>query len=434
MAHKITQVEKGSIADALGIWVDDMLISINNEEILDQIDYQALSALEEIDICTSRNGKKIIYAIEKDEFEPLGLTFEETLIASPRPCHNKCVFCFIDQMPPGLRKSLYVKDDDWRLSLMMGNYVTLTNVSDFEMKRIIKRHASPLYISVHSTDGFIRKKMMNNPTAVNIMEKLIFLKDNGIQFHCQIVLCPGLNDGPVLDKTLQDLSTLYPAAQSVAIVPVGLTKYRNGLEPLNAFNKETSAILLDYVHSVQKTYLNMLGTRFVFPSDEFYCLSQYPLPDELSYENFPQIENGVGLLSLFESSVHYAYENTPLPDVPSCHRTIACGTSVSSHIQKLCNQYAPQNVNVTIVPIYNNFFGHTVTVTGLITGGDLLEQLADIKTDEILICENMLRAEGDLFLDGMSLEEVISKLPAKLKVIRNEGQAFYNAICGLEEV
>ncbi len=433
MPHTITAVQKGSAAYVSGIRPGDRLIRINGEDIIDQIDYQAITAnsLLILDI-EKKDGGNALFTIQKDEYEPLGIQLEETLLSRPRSCRNHCVFCFIDQMPLKLRKTLYVKDDDWRLSLMMGNYITLTNVSESEMDRIIRRHASPLYISVHATDGDVRRQMMKNPGADRIMEHLMRLSAAGIQFHCQIVLCPGVNDGPVLEKTLEDLLSFYPAARSAALVPVGLTSHREGLYPLTPYTKETAAELISKIKPLQERFLQKYGTAFVFPADELYCLSGLPLPPEAEYEDFPQIENGVGLLRLFISDVEQAAEEPAevSDDLPK-EMTIACGVSVAPFLQELADRFAPPQMKVDIHPIHNDFFGHTITVTGLITGQDLVHQLQDAQTDRILICATMLRAEGDLFLDGLSLEEAKKALPAPLYVIPNSGKAFYRALYGI---
>lgn len=433
MSHTITAVQKDSVAYLSGIRPGDRLNRINGEDIIDQIDYQALSAnsLLILDIKKKTGGNAII-TIQKDEYEPLGIQLEDTLLSRPRSCRNHCVFCFIDQMPKALRQTLYVKDDDWRLSLMMGNYITLTNISESEMDRIIRRHASPLYISVHATDGDVRRQMMKNPGADRIMEHLKRFQDAGIRFHCQIVLCPGFNDGPVLEKTIQDLISFYPAACSAALVPVGLTSHREGLTPLKPYTKETAAELILKIKPLQEQFLKKYGTAFVYPADELYCLSGLPLPNETEYEDFPQIENGVGLLRLFISDVMQAAdESIAVPNDLPKHITIACGVSVAPFLQELADKYAPAQVEVDIHPIRNDFFGHTITVTGLITGQDLVKQLQSTETDRILICAAMLRAEGDLFLDGLSLEEVKKALPAPLYVIPNSGKAFYHALHGI---
>ncbi len=433
MPHTITAVKRGSAAHLSGVRPGDRLIRINGEEIIDQIDYQALSSnsLVILDV-EKKNGGNAIFTIRKDECEPLGIQLEDTLLSRPRSCRNHCVFCFIDQMPQSLRKTLYVKDDDWRLSLMMGNYITLTNVSESEMDRIIRRHASPLYISVHATDSAVRRQMMKNPGAGRIMEHLKRLSDAGIRFHCQIVLCPGINDGPVLERTLRDLLSFYPAARSAALVPVGLTSHREGLTPLTPYTKESASELILKIRPLQEQFIKKYGTAFVFPADELYCLSGLPLPPEAEYEDFPQIENGVGLLRLFISDVEQAAEEPMAAphDLPK-RITIACGVSVAPFLQELADQYAPPQVAVDIRTIRNDFFGHTITVTGLVTGRDLIKQLENVETDRILICAAMLRAEGDLFLDGLSLDEVKQALPAPLYVIPNSGKAFYRALYGV---
>ncbi len=431
MPHTITAVRRLGAAWKSGIRAGDQLLKINGEEIIDQIDYQALTAESRLILEMERKGGGSVFlTILKEEGEPLGIEFEDSLISRPRSCRNHCVFCFIDQMPKSLRKTLYVKDDDWRLSLMMGNYITLTNISESEMDRIIRRRASPLYISVHATDGKVRAGIMGNPAAERIMEHLKRLKEAGLRFHCQIVLMPGINDGPVLQNTLHDLVSLYPAAVSAALVPVGLTAHREGLARLTPYTKETAEALIRQVAPFQEKCRKELGTSFVFAADELYCLSGFPLPKEADYEDFPQIENGVGLLRLFISDVEQSEEKlAPSPDIRSI--TVACGVSVAPFLRDLARRYAPKEIAVDIRPIRNDFFGPTITVTGLITGGDLVRQLNDVKTDRILICANMLRAEGDLFLDDLSLEEVKNSLPAPLQVVPNSGAAFYRALHGI---
>ena len=434
MASIITHVAPDSIAERLGLQEGDAIERIAGEEIIDQIDYQALTAQERFTIEIRRPcGKLEKIQVRKEDWEPLGVTLDQSIISKPRPCHNKCIFCFIDQMPPGMRDTLYVKDDDWRLSLMMGNFVTLTNVSDQEFDRILRRKVSPLYISVHATDPDVRTRMMRNPKAHLIMDRLRTLKEHGIRFHCQVVLCPGWNDGEVLRKTLRDLESLAPAASSVALVPVGLTKYREGLDVVAPFNKETAAALVDMIRPMQKTFLKKLGTRFVFPSDEFYCLSGRPLPEDEEYEDYPQIENGVGMLRLFETDVKWAAEDFPCDVASPKKRVIACGTSVAPFLREIIAHYAPEGTQIEVRPILNRFFGESVTVTGLLTGGDLREQLQDAQCDEILICRNTIRNEGDLFLDNTSVDDLRAALPAPLRIVENTGEGFWRAITGMEE-
>ena len=434
LASTITHVAPGSIADRLGLVAGDQLERIAGEPVIDQIDYQALTAQERFSLDVLRtDGTRATLQVRKEDWEPLGVTLDQSIISKPRPCHNHCIFCFIDQMPPGMRDTLYVKDDDWRLSLMMGNFVTMTNVNDKEFDRILRRKVSPLYISVHATDPVVRERMMRNPRAGQIMDRLRMLKAHGLRYHCQVVLCPGWNDGDVLLRTLRDLESLRPAARSVALVPVGLTKWRDGLDEITPYNRETARQLVEMIRPMQEEFLHRLGTRFVFPSDEFYCLSGLPLPEDEAYEGYPQVENGVGMLRLFETDIRYASEDFPC-DIPCPkRRLIACGTSVASFIRRMIDTYAPPGTQIDVQPILNRFFGESVTVTGLITGGDLVDQLRGVHYDEIMICRNMIRNEGDLFLDGMSVEQVRAALPAPLRIVENTGEGFWRALCGMEE-
>ena len=433
MSSAITHVQKGSIAARIGLKAGDVLEHIAGEPVIDQIDYQALTARESFSIDVTRNGQPMTFRVCKEDWEPLGVMLDQSIVSKPRSCRNHCIFCFIDQMPHGMRDTLYVKDDDWRLSLMMGNFITMTNISDSEMDRIIRRKVSPLYISVQATDPDVRVKMLRNPHAGDIMDKLRLLKDNGIRFHCQLVLCPGWNDGDVLLQSIADLRNLAPAACSVALVPVGLTKHREGLPEIKPYTKEMAADLIRMIKPLQQQFLQELGTRFVFPADEFYCLSGLPLPQDEEYEDYPQIENGIGMLRMFETDLRFAVEDCPVEVTPPRHLVIACGTSIAAQMQLWCDQYAPKGTTVQVIPIINHFFGESVTVTGLITGGDLVSQLQGIQCDQILICRNMIRNEGDLFLDDMTLEDVRKALPAPLRIVENTGEGFWRAISGLED-
>ena len=429
MPSEITHVQPGSIAARLGLMPGDRIDTIAGENIIDQIDYQALTAQSRFDMdVTKADGTQATLHVRKRDWEPLGLTLDQSIVSSPRPCKNHCVFCFIDQMPPGMRKTLYVKDDDWRLSLMMGNYITMTNIDDQEFDRIIRRKVSPLFISVHTTDPELRVRMLRNPEAARIMERLKQLKDSGIRYHCQVVLCPGWNDGEALTRTLADLRGLYPAAQSVALVPIGLTKHREGLPKIEPYDKAMATALIESVKPLQQRCLEELGTRFVFPADEFYCLSGLPLPEDEEYEDYPQLENGVGMLRMFETDLRFAAEDDPVAETPERHLVIATGTSVAPFLQRLADQYAPKGTKVTVKPIVNHFFGESVTVAGLITGRDLIDQCRDVQADEILIVRSMIRAEGDMFLDDMTVEEVRNALPAPLRITDASGEAFWNAI------
>jgi len=437
MHHEITGVEPHSVAEKHGLKPGDLLVSLGGEPVIDEIDYQALIASASVKAKLLRGGRELTIDIRKKEEDPLGLHFGQTMALSPRTCHNNCVFCFIAQMPPKLRKTLYVKDDDWRYSLMMGNFVTLTNVNEAEFDRIIRRKASPLYVSVHTTNPELRCRMMNNRFAGDIMERLTRLKDAGIKFHCQIVVCPGWNDGEELMRTLRDLRSLAPAAQTVAMVPVGLTKFRDQLEPLRCFTHEEAVKLLDMIEPFQKECRETLGTTFAFPSDEFYCLAKRDIPSEDWYEDFPQIENGVGLLRRMESEIEEiaAFEKKFDMDDPVPDKTyvIPTGVSVTPHMQRWAERFAPSNVKVRVVTVPNHFFGETVTVTGLLTGGDILRALtpeATADADEILLSASTLRHERDLFLDDMTIDEFRTRAPLPVRLVECDGQSFYDALRG----
>ena len=433
MPTAITHVQPGSIAERLGLRPGDLLETIAGEPVIDQIDYQALTANTRFDLIVRRGHESLTLRVRKQDWEPLGLTLDQTIVSNPRPCKNHCIFCFIDQMPPGMRRTLYVKDDDWRLSLMMGNYITMTNIDDAEFDRIIRRKVSPLYISVQCTDPEMRVKMLRNPKAAQIMDKLRLLKEHGIRFHCQIVLCPGWNDGEILMKSIRELAELAPAAQSIALVPIGLTKHRDGLPCIRPYDAQMAADLICSVKPLQETFLREMGTRFVFPADEFYCLSGLPLPTDEEYEDYPQIENGVGMLRMFETDLQYAAEDYPVEATSPRRLCVATGTSIAPFLQRLADQYAPKGTVVEVRPIVNRFFGETVTVAGLITGGDLVEQCRDVDADEILIVRSMIRAEGDMFLDDMTIEEVRKALPAPLRITESTGEGFWRAISGYQD-
>ncbi len=431
MSTAITHVQPGSIAHRLGLKEGEKLVSIAGEPIIDQIDYQALTAQRRFDLTVEGlDGQTRVLHVRKEDWQPLGLTLDQTIVSSPRPCRNHCIFCFIDQMPPGMRRTLYVKDDDWRLSLMMGNYITMTNIDDSELDRIIRRKVSPLFVSVQCTDPDMRVKLLRNPRAANIMDNLRLLKQNGIRFHAQIVLCPGWNDGDILIKSLNDLETLRPAIQSIALVPIGLTKFRDGLPYIKPYDRQMALDLIEQVKPYQERFLREIGTRLVFPADEFYCLSGLPLPTDEEYEDYPQVENGVGMLRMFETDLLYAIEDLPMTETLPRRICIATGTSVAPFLRELAERHAPKGTTVEVRPIINRFFGESVTVTGLITGQDLVAQCQDVQADEIMIVRSMIRAEGDLFLDDMSIDDVRKMLPCPLKVVENSGEGFWRAISG----
>ena len=439
LSVRIFAVTEGSPAWKAGIRADERIIAINGEAVTDEIDYQSLSAASKLELQVGNSDGQDIrtLSVRKDEWEPLGLCLDETEAMKPRHCRNRCLFCFVDQLPEGMRETLYVKDDDWRLSLMMGNYVTLTNVSDGEFERILARRASPLFISVHATDPQVRCEMLRNRNAGTLMERLSRLKENGLEFHSQVVLCPGVNDGKVLARTIEDLASLFPASRSLAIVPVGLTKHREGLAALKGFDADSAAELLEFVKGYQQRYLRELGTRFVFPSDEFYCICGKPLPQDTEYEGYPQIENGVGMLRLLEQECEEAWEFL-FPDGKPAdpgERSVLIPTGISAQlfIEKIVNRYKPDRTKISVIPVINRFFGETITVTGLIVGRDLISTLKGIPCDSIMLCDTMLRDQTDRFLDDTTVEEVRNTLGKPIRIVRNNGESLIRALWGMED-
>ncbi len=428
MPHTIAAVLPESIAEQLGIQPGDALLSINGENIVDWIDYEAFCCTEQMNIVIRRNNEEIEYELEKDEYEPLGLQFETQLMSPLRSCANKCMFCFVDQLPKDVRPSLKVKDDDWRMSLMMGSFVTLTNVSDKELDRIIARRAAPLYISVHATDGTLRAKMLGTPFASKIMSQLNKLKTAGLTFHAQAVLCPGINDGEQLKRTVEQLAALYPACQSLALVPVGLTGHREGLCPLRKFNKAEARTVVESVAKWQDKYLKKLGTSFVSASDEFYVQAGVHIPADERYEDYPQIENGVGLMRLLETEMEYAFEDADLSTARPARLAVATGVSVAPFMKSLMRRFEIPGVEVQVIPIENHFFGPSVTVSGLLTGSDLIRELKGIDADRLLITECMLREFEDVFLDDMTLEEAEKRIGVPIVKVGRRGEDLLEAL------
>lgn len=416
----ITMVECDSPASKRGVCAGDVLLSCNGEPVLDLIDYEKLTAERNLTLLLLRDGQPYTLHVRKEEYEPLGLCFETSLMSRMQTCRNHCIFCFIDQMPKGVRTSLQVKDDDWRMSFIMGNYVTLTNVDDEEFTRILKRRVSPLFVSVHATDPEVRSRMMRNPTAGCLMDRLSALKQEGLRFHAQIVLCKGINDGEILNKTLLELASLSPALASVAVVPVGVTKYREGLYPLETFDSESSRLVIAQVTELQERFLQQYGSRLVFLSDEWYLNADLPIPDDACYEAYDQIENGVGLLRQFERAFTEGlkgYEPLLYPKTVS----IAGGVAAAPFFATV---YAPLRlfqIDLEMFPIPNRYFGGNVHVAGLVTGQDLVNELrGKLMTEELLIPHNMLREQEDIFLDGMTVQEAEQALGVRIR-------SFYDA-------
>ncbi len=409
LAHSgqlVTAVDAGSPAGAAGVRAGETLAAIDGEPVLDIIDYEYLTAEKTLTLTVrSASGAERTVRVQKEEYEPLGLMFPTSLMSEVRACKNRCVFCFVDQMPKGLRTSLSFKDDDWRMSFIMGNYITLTNVSDAEFDRILKRRVGPLYVSVHATDGAMRARMMGNPTAARILERLSALAEAGLRFHAQIVLCPGFNDGEVLARSVADLVSLRPAAQSVAVVPVGLTKYRDGMPKLRGFTRAEAGTVIDFIEGVQKSCLAEHGTRFTFLADEWYVLAGRALPPFAAYEDFPQIENGVGLLRRFEDELTGALaDREALPEQKRF--SFAGGEAATPILTEALGRLEPYGVFFDTFAIQNDFFGPGVNVAGLVTGQDLVAQLRGrLKTDILLIPGCMLREREAVFLDDMALSK-----------------------------
>ncbi|HRX57880.1 MAG TPA: DUF512 domain-containing protein [Eubacteriales bacterium] len=411
----VSDVLPGSPAERFGVTAGEALMAIDGEPVIDLVDYEHLSANEVLRLTIAdKAGKMREVKVKKEEYEPLGLSFATSLMDGMRTCKNHCVFCFIDQMPDGGRTSLHVKDDDWRMSFIMGNYITLTNLDDREIGRIIRRRVSPLYISLHASDPKTRVLLMRNPTAGRAMEQLRRLADAGLKFHLQAVLCPGVNDGEILQKTMEDAVSLAPAAQSLALVPVGITKFRDGLFPLRRYTADEAREMIDTIEPMQAAFLKKLGTRFAFLADEWYTLAARKLPPYEAYEDFVQIENGVGLLRLFEREMLDALaEKKPLRK--KRRFLMAGGVAAEPFFRNLYPCLLPYGVEIETRAIQNTFFGECVTVGGLITGGDLTRQLKGSDFGEaLLIPRAMLKADEPLFLDNMTLEQAETILQTRI--------------------
>ncbi len=432
MAVKIKSVIKNSPVGRFDIKSEDMLVSINGHEIADVLDYMYYSAEIHTDLIIERNGINTTFSVVKSEYDDLGLEFDTFLMDKKQNCCNKCIFCFIDQMPPNMRETLYFKDDDARLSFLQGNYVTLTNLSQKDIDRIIQMKLS-INISVHTTNPELRCMMMNNRFAGEKLDYLKQFADAGISMNCQIVLCPGINDGKELERTLSDLGNLMPHIQSVAVVPVGLTKFRENLYPLRLFNKQEADETLDLIHNFQNKFLDEYGTRLVFPADEFYITAERELPTEDEYEDYCQYENGVGMMRSLIEEFNSAFDNAEDEDIKNCHTSLATGALAYKFICKLIEKTEKKwhNINCKVYKIRNDFFGETITVTGLITGQDLIAQLKNQHLgDALLLTSNMIKKDSDLFLDDYTISDVEKALNVKIKIIDNDGFSLFDAITG----
>lgn len=403
----IKNVVKGSIAYEAGIEKGDVLISINDNDIEDIIEYRFLTCDEYLTLLIKKeNGEEWEIEVEKDFYEDLGIEFDDLYCNNPKSCHNKCMFCFIDQLPKGMRDSLYFKDDDTRLSFIHGNFVTLTNMKDEDIDRIIKYRISPINVSVHTTNPKLRVEMLKNKKAGRIMELLEKLSNGGISINCQIVLCPGINDGDELKRTLKDLFTLYPHIRGAAIVPVGITKYREGLYPLEGYNKESSIKLIELVEKIQSEFIKRSNEPFARLGDEFYVMAGIEPPDKEHYGDYEQLEDGIGMIRYMEECVKEALKNLK-PIKNSKSFAMIAGVSASSVLKRIAQKINESlGVKINVYPVKNDFFGERITVSGLLTAKDIIKQTASlINEDFILIPSCMLKADEDIFLDDMTLSD-----------------------------
>ncbi len=433
---KITDVLPKSRACRAGIQRDDILISINQKEIRDVLDYRFHLANKSIELLLLRGSQEFCVHINKQEYDDIGLDFETPLMDKKHSCENKCVFCFIDQLPKGMRQALYFKDDDSRLSFLHGNYVTLTNMSERDIERIIEMRISPINVSVHTTNPSLRVQMMHNKRAGEVLGYLKRLAEAGISLCCQIVLCKGLNDGAELDRTLHDLISLRPALESVAIVPSGLTKFRDGLYPLNAFDKSDCIAVIEQINAYGNYCKKEFGTRLFFPSDEFYIKAELPLPNDDFYEDYSQIENGVGMLTDMKTAFDFELEDiSPYSAFnKSRHVSIATGYAAYEHICSLAKALEEkfEGLRIDVHRIKNNFFGESITVSGLLTASDIEEQLLGLELgEELFISSSALRAEGDVFLDDVSPKELSARLGVKVTPCESDASKFILSILGI---
>lgn len=433
---KITEVFGGSRADKAGIVSGDVLVTINGNRINDVLDYRFYLTECRVELGLLRDGSEYSVVIKKGEYDDIGLEFETPLMDKKHSCTNKCIFCFIDQNPEGLRESLYFKDDDSRLSFIHGNYVTLTNMTQEDVDRIIKMRMSPINISVHTTNPELRVKMMKNKHSGEVLKYLNDFASAGLSMCGQIVLCRGVNDGEELMRSMRDLSALYPAMSSVAIVPAGLTKFRDKLYPLTDFTAGEASQIIDMINSVGDSHKEKFGTRLFYAADEFYLKAGREIPSTDYYEDYPQIENGVGMIRSCSDEFGLALENAAdMSEILNKKRSISLVTGVASYpmikeqISKLCS-ICP-NLNVEIYEIVNDFFGRSITVSGLLTGRDICDQLAGKPLyEELLIPQNCLRHGEETFLCGMTVSEMSKKLGVPVRTTGSDGYELAEAILG----
>ena len=421
MAVIIKNVEAKSPAARARIKAGDTLLTINGREIADVLDYRFFIPDAKLKVTVKTvKGKERTVRIRKQPYQELGMEFDTYLMDKQRSCRNNCVFCFIDQLPEGMRESLYFKDDDSRLSFLFGNYITLTNLTEHDVERIIEMHISPINVSVHTTNPALRCKMMNNRFAGDCLRHLHRFAEAGLAINCQLVLVPGYNDGEELARSMKDLAQLAPAVRSVAAVPVGLTKYREGLPELRGFTAEESGEVIRMMTEMGDKMLEAHGSRIFYPSDEWYIKAGLPLPADEFYEDYPQLENGVGMLTLLKEQFVEAMETATAETACDKRTVIATGMDAAPYLKALvglAKQKWP-DLQVRVMPIRNDFFGESITVSGLVTGGDLINQLSGMPMERLILPLNMLRQEGDLFLDDVSVAQVEQALNTTVLLVQ----------------
>lgn len=432
MAGRIAGVASGSIAEEVGITAGDILQGIDGHQIMDLLDYQYYSQDENIILeVVKPDGEEWLIEIEKDEGEDLGLLFEEAIFDRMKKCRNRCIFCFVDQLPAKMRKTLYVKDDDYRYSFMQGNFITLTNLKKADWEKLLNLHLSPLYISVHCLNPDLRARMLNNPRAADIKHQLQQLHDAGIEVHTQVVLCPGINDGEVLRETIEGLAGFYPSVRSVGIVPVGLTGYREKLVTLQPVDARQARQLIDEVNAYQKRFRGQIKTGFVYLADEFYIKTDQAIPPTAYYDEYQQIENGIGLarqlLDEFDGLKGYLPER-----VSPGEYVIATGKAAAPVLKCIVERLRIiKGLKLELLTVPNNYFGGMVTVTGLVTGNDMIKALEqNYRGKQIILPGVMVKESSDLFLDNLSLRQIEEKTGVIIKLVNNLTEAV-QFICGV---
>ncbi len=436
---RIVSVAPHSRAEKAGVLAGDVLHTINFREIRDVLDYRFYLAERTVRLCFYRGEERHEIVINKQEYDDIGLEFETPLMDEKHSCENRCIFCFIDQLPKGLRQSLYFKDDDSRLSFLHGNYITLTNLSERDIDRIIEMHISPINISVHTTNPELRVKMMRNKHAGEVLAYMRRLADADIRICAQVVLCRGINDGEELDRTMKDMLSYLPALDSVSIVPAGLTRYRQKLYPLEPYSPEECRAVIEQVSRVGDECVKKYGRRVFFCADELYIKGGMDLPDDEYYENYSQLEDGIGMVTsqAFEFQAEMNFLEDDLQEFVAPRTvTVVTGVAAEAGIRRLCERLtaAVEGLTIRVIPVINHFFGETITVAGLLTGKDMAEQLAGKDLgDEVLVPENTLRADGDLFLCGMTPLQLSEHLGVPVRISPNDGGALLTALLGTNQ-